>query len=108
MELQSPIDVTTLFEPTRSPAFLHRKGPAVVLGDPCNKKLCFTSCDQQLLAWHLYQLSLRPDCYVVKFGALLLVDPCCSGRRLGALQVPSSVVLHGSRRRLHFSVSRAL
>jgi hypothetical protein len=68
MEQSQPVDVIGLFKPTRSPKFLHRTGPAYALGNNCNKKLCFTSCDQELLAWHLYQLSLQGDCFFVKFG----------------------------------------
>jgi hypothetical protein len=68
MEHLQNVDVVSLFQPTRSPKFVHRKGPTYELGNTCNKKLCFTSCDRELLAWHMYQLSLRQDCFFVKFG----------------------------------------
>lgn len=50
-----------------NPRFLCRDGP--LRGGICSqKKLCFTSTNQELLARHLLRLSEREDCFFVKFG----------------------------------------
>jgi hypothetical protein len=52
-----------------NPKFLCRSGPAQARGErPSQKKLCFTGTNQELVARHLYALSQREDCYVVKFS----------------------------------------
>jgi hypothetical protein len=64
------MDVEALFEiRNHNPRFLCRDGPARGRGAPCsNKKLCFTGTDRADVARHLYELSLREDCFFVKFS----------------------------------------
>jgi trans-2,3-dihydro-3-hydroxyanthranilate isomerase len=57
------------FESRFDGAFLCLDGPARRRGERySNKKLCFTSTRQDLLARHLRQLARRDDCWFVKFS----------------------------------------
>lgn len=57
------------FTPTNGGKFMERFGP-VGFGNPhSQKKLCLTATDKDFLAQFLHQLSLRDDCYYVKYSA---------------------------------------
>lgn len=56
------------FEPSRGGVFMERFGP-VGKGNPhSEKKVCFAATDKEFLVRFLYELSLRDDCYYVKYS----------------------------------------
>lgn len=62
-------DASDNFDYTDRKIFKHRRGPAHKGGPaPCRWKLCITATDEEYLVNLLYELSLREDCYYVKFS----------------------------------------
>lgn len=71
-------------------AFRLRWGPAYQGADlpPLNKKLCLTATDKAFLVRFLYEFSMRPECYAVKYS-----HAAKDGMYLGRIFVTSEVEL---------------
>ena len=63
------IDLEGQFSPSHGGVFMERSGPAR-LGDKqfSQRKLCIVATDRIALTRFLYDLSLRDDCYYVKYS----------------------------------------
>ena len=64
------------------PSFLYRYGPLYEKGEPppLNMKLCLTATSMSAMARILYELSERPDCFVVKMDEAPLANGMIRGR----------------------------
>lgn len=61
-------DLESRFTPSHGGIFMERFGP-VGEGNPFSqKKVCLVATDQEYLVRFLYELSLREDCYYVKYS----------------------------------------
>lgn len=63
------IDIEGQFSPSHGGVFMERSGPARLANKQFSqRKLCIVATDQNALARLLYDLSMRDDCYYVKYS----------------------------------------
>ena len=64
-------DIEKNFSSVMDGRFKHIQGPAKLAGESySNHKVCIAATDQMALAQLLYDLSLREDCYYVKYSTM--------------------------------------
>ena len=61
-------DLESEFTPSNGGNFMERFGPIGRGGQHSEKKVCLTATDQDFLIRFLYEVSLREDCYYVKYS----------------------------------------
>ena len=62
-------DIESQFSPSHGGVFMERSGPARQADKQCSqRKLCLVATDRNALARLLYDLSMRDDCYYVKYS----------------------------------------
>ena len=64
-------DIEGQFSPSHGGVFMERSGPARLADKQFSqRKLCIVATDQDALAHLLYDLSMRDDCYYVKYSTI--------------------------------------
>jgi hypothetical protein len=61
-------NVESEFTPSNGGNFMERFGPVGPDGHYSQKKVCLAATDREFLVRFLYEVSLRDDCYYVKFS----------------------------------------